>query len=299
LDSSLLKLEGVYKQYAGHTAVNDLSFELSRGQIFGLLGPNGAGKSSLIRMICAITKADKGQIFFDGELVGPKTQRKIGYMPEERGLYKKMRVSEQIMYLARLKGLSKKEAKKRMTAWLQRFDIEDWKKKRIEELSKGMQQKIQFIVTVIHEPELLILDEPFSGLDPLNSQIIREEIYRLKEEGSTILFSTHRMEQVEQICEQILLINKGEKLFLGKVAEVKERFKKNEFLIQTQGPAANDFAQAFELLDQGEDWLKIRLQEAQTSAELFAAVVDAGLPIRRFEEILPSLQEIFIEMVQE
>ncbi|MEM6380754.1 MAG: ATP-binding cassette domain-containing protein, partial [Bacteroidota bacterium] len=212
----ILQLENVVKTSGEYTAVDNVSFSVPKGSIFGLLGPNGAGKTSLIRIITTITRADQGTVYLDGEKLGSRHPSQIGYMPEERGLYKKMKVGDHLMYLARLKGLSKTEAKDKIDHWFNKFEITDWWDKKVEELSKGMQQKIQFIATVIHEPKLLILDEPFSGLDPINANLIKDEIYQLKEAGTSIIFSTHRMEQVEEICEYIVLINKGQNVLQGK-----------------------------------------------------------------------------------
>ena len=232
---SILKLENVVKKYDKHTAVNNVSFEVPKGSIFGLLGPNGAGKTSLIRIITTITGADEGTVFLDGEKLNNETPNYIGYLPEERGLYKKMEVGEQLLYLAQLKGLSKKEAKAQINKWFARLGMDDWWKKKVEELSKGMQQKVQFVATVVHEPKLLILDEPFTGLDPINTNLIKDEIRRLNEDGVSIIFSTHRMEQVEEICEHIVLINQGEKILEGRVEDVKQQFKENVYKINYEG----------------------------------------------------------------
>ena len=210
---SILKLENVVKNYDKHIAVNNVSFEVPKGSVFGLLGPNGAGKTSLIRIITTITGADQGTVYLDGKKIDSDAPSQIGYMPEERGLYKKMKVGEHLMYLAQLKGLSKKKAKEQIDHWFNKFEITDWWDKAVEELSKGMQQKIQFIATVIHQPKLLILDEPFSGLDPINTNLIKAEIDEMHRNGTSIIFSTHRMEQVEEVCEHIVLINQGKKIF--------------------------------------------------------------------------------------
>ena len=222
---NVLSLQNVVKAYHNHIAVNDVSFDVKKGTIFGLLGPNGAGKTSLIRIITTITAADSGKVLLNGEPLNNLHPNEIGYMPEERGLYKKMKVGEQLLYLAQLKGLSEKEAKQKLKVWLQKFDITSWWDKKIGDLSKGMSQKVQFIATVVHEPSLVILDEPFSGLDPINPNLIKDEIYELKQKGTSILFSTHRMEQVEEICEDIVLMNKGQILLNGNVNAIKNDFK--------------------------------------------------------------------------
>ena len=219
---SILKLENVVKNYDKHIAVNDVSFEVPKGSVFGLLGPNGAGKTSLIRIITTITGADQGTVYLDGKKIDSDAPSHIGYMPEERGLYKKMKVGEHLMYLAQLKGLSKKKAKEQIDHWFNKFEINDWWDKAVEELSKGMQQKIQFIATVIHQPKLLILDEPFSGLDPINTNLIKAEIDEMHRNGTSIIFSTHRMEQVEEVCEHIVLINQGKKILEGEVSAIKD-----------------------------------------------------------------------------
>jgi len=226
---NILEVKHVTKQYATHKALNDVSLVVPKGSIFGLLGPNGAGKTSLIRIITQITQADKGEIFFDGELLKPEHIYQIGYLPEERGLYKKMEVGEQLLYFAQLKGLSRKEAMHKLKDWIERFEIKSWWGKKVEELSKGMQQKIQFIATVLHQPKLIILDEPFSGFDPINADLITQEILKLKQQGSSIIFSTHRMESVEQLCDDIALINKSEKVLDGSVKQVREQFRTHSF----------------------------------------------------------------------
>ena len=228
----LLSLQHIVKQYGNYRASDDVSFEIPQGKIFGLLGPNGAGKTTLIRMITRILHPDSGTILFNGEVLSDKHTELIGYMPEERGLYKKMKVGEHLVYLGRLKGLSLQKAREHVQFWLQKFQIESWQNKFIEELSKGMSQKIQFIATVLHDPRLLILDEPFSGLDPINSKLIEEEIYAMSAQGKTIIFSTHRMEQVEEICDEIVLVNKGKKILEGEVKELKHRFKENKFKVK-------------------------------------------------------------------
>src|ERR1041385_8079457 len=229
---SILSVQNVTKRYSNHTALDNVSVEVPEQSVFGLLGPNGAGKTSLIRIINQITGPDEGHIFFSGKLLSPSHTEQIGYLPEERGLYRKMEVGEQAIYLARLKGLSKKEARRRVIYWFEKFDMGAWWKKKVEELSKGMQQKVQFIVTVLHEPRLLILDEPFSGFDPINAQLIKDEILRLREKGSTIIFSTHNMGSVEEMCDNIALINRSKKILEGSVKQIRETYKSNTFTIE-------------------------------------------------------------------
>src|SRR5690606_13221295 len=224
-------LQNIIKQYANHRALDDVSIDIPEGKIFGLLGPNGAGKTSLIRIINQITAPDSGKIYFDNELLSPKHIEQIGYLPEERGLYRKMKVGEQMIYLAQLKGLSKTEARKKLSYWFKKLDMATWWDKRIEDLSKGMQQKVQFIATILHDPKLIILDEPFSGFDPVNAQIIQEEILELNKNGATIIYSTHRMETVEELCDNIALINKSKKILDGAVKEIKKQYQNQSFLI--------------------------------------------------------------------
>lgn len=294
---NVLELHNVRKTYQDHVACNDVSFVVPEGRLFGLLGPNGAGKTSLIRIITTITRADSGQVLFRGEPLNSSHPNLIGYMPEERGLYKKMKVGEQITYLARLKGLSKAEAKNALRYWLEKFDIQDWEEKRVEELSKGMQQKIQFISTVIHQPKLLILDEPFSGLDPVNANLIRDEIHELHRKGTTILFSTHRMEQVEQICENIVLINKGNNVLSGSVEEVKEQFKEHLFQVGYHGALPADVAERATLIAQDQEQLTVQLNDDDHANRFLAYLLEQGVTVRSFNEVLPTLNEIFIKIV--
>ncbi len=295
---AILKLEHIVKQYGNFYAVNGISLELARGKIFGLLGPNGAGKTTLIRIITTIIPADEGKVWFEGELLNERHPHQIGYMPEERGLYKKMKVGDHLMYLARLKDLSAKEARTAIAYWFERLQIEDWWDKKIEELSKGMQQKIQFIATVVHKPALLILDEPFSGLDPVNTQLIKDEIARLREEGTTIIFSTHRMEQVEEICERIALINQGQKILEGQVSDIKKNYKENLFEIVYEGelPAFLQSA-GLNIHEQKNGKLVVQLEDERESNALLQDLIKAGVYVRSFREILPSLNEIFIKAV--
>lgn len=291
---AVLKLENVVKTYGDYKAVNNVSLEVDPSRIFGLLGPNGAGKTSLIRIITTITRADGGQVYFDGEPLNEKHPEQIGYMPEERGLYKKMKVGEHLMYLAQLKGLSYKDAKREITMWMEKFEITDWWNKAIEELSKGMQQKIQFIATVVHKPKLLILDEPFSGLDPLNSNLIKDEIRKLNEGGTGVIFSTHRMEQVEEICEEIVLINKGQNVLQGKVRDIKTQFKENLFKIDFAGEMPSEIANKADIISQSANSITARFTDDNNSNSFLKFLIDSGIQVVAFNEILPSLNEIFI-----
>lgn len=295
---SVLKLVDVVKTYEKHTAVNKVSFEVPKGTIFGLLGPNGAGKTSLIRIITTITRADSGQIFLDGELLNGSHPSQIGYMPEERGLYKKMKVGEHIIYLARLKGLSQKGAKDAINYWFEKFDIQDWWNKKVEELSKGMQQKIQFISTVIHKPKLLILDEPFSGLDPINTNLIKDEIDELHRQGTSIIFSTHRMEQVEEICERIVLINKGQNILEGDVKDIKNQYKDNLFQIEYEGDLPQSLFEDVRIVEQKKSAIVVQLPNERESNVLLQRLLQAGVFVHSFNEILPTLNEIFIKQVE-
>jgi len=293
----ILRLDKVMKTYGKHIAVNRVSFEVPHGAIFGLLGPNGAGKTSLIRIITTINKADSGRVFFDGERLSSRHPARIGYMPEERGLYKKMKVGEHLLYLARLKGLSRTDADQQIAYWFERLDITDWYEKKVEELSKGMQQKIQFISTVIHRPKLLILDEPFSGLDPINTKLIKGEIRQLNQQGTSIIFSTHRMEQVEEMCEDIVLINKGENVLQGQVNQLKERFKENRFNVEYEGELPEAILDIAQLEERQNGQVVFRLQAEHSPNELLRYLMDKGLLIHGFNELLPSLNEIFIKQV--
>ena len=300
---SILRLENVIKTYEKHTAVNNVSFEVPKGSVFGLLGPNGAGKTSLIRIITTITGADSGTVYLDGEKLNSNHPSQIGYMPEERGLYKKMKVGDHLMYLAQLKGLSKTAAREQIKYWFDKFSITDWWDKKVEELSKGMQQKIQFIATVIHRPKLLILDEPFSGLDPINTNLIKSEIDEMNQNGTSIIFSTHRMEQVEEVCEHIVLINQGQKVLEGRVADVKNRFKDNLYKIKYTGTlpdnlrmtdAADD---SYKIIGQDKKSITVQVTEESASNKLLNYLISKGVHIQSFNEILPTLNEIFIKQV--
>ncbi len=301
----MLRLQDVVKTYDKTVAVDHVSFEIPAGAIFGLLGPNGAGKTSLIRIITSITRADSGQIWIDGEPLRSHHSSIIGYMPEERGLYKKMKVGEQLLYLAQLKDLDYRQAKAQLRYWMERLDIMDWWNKKVEELSKGMQQKVQFIATVVHAPKLLILDEPFSGLDPINTNLIKDEIRQLNQQGTTIIFSTHRMEQVEEMCQHIVLINKGRNVLEGEVSEIKERFKENLFRIEYTGelpvelPALDAANDLFDILEHSNHSLLVKVHEGGDSNELLRFLIQRGVHIRAFHEILPTINEIFIRCVSE
>ncbi|MCS6990115.1 MAG: ATP-binding cassette domain-containing protein [Chloroherpetonaceae bacterium] len=298
----MLKLNSVSKVYDGKVAVRNLSLFVGRGEIYGMLGPNGAGKTSTIRMICGITLPDSGTIEFLGEPMRSELQAKIGYLPEERGLYKKMKVGELLVYFAQLKGVPRAEAKRRATEWLKRFEIESWAEKKVEELSKGMQQKVQFISVTLHEPELLILDEPFSGLDPINSELVMDVILELKNAGKTILFSTHRMEQVEKICDSICLINNGEKVLDGNVRDVKRSYGKNMLHVEFDGSdkfidVAVSLGKA-EVRDRQPKYAELKLLGGAKPKEILALIGDET-EITRFELAEPSLKEIFILRVGE
>lgn len=303
--SSILEVKNVVKQYGDYVALNSVSLSIPKGSIYGLLGPNGAGKTSLIRIINQITLPDSGELLLDGEKLQPHHIQQIGYLPEERGLYKSMKVGEQCLYLAQLKGLSKKEAKIQLDYWFEKLDIKGWWNKKIEELSKGMAQKIQFVVCVLHQPKLLIFDEPFSGFDPVNANIIKDEILGLKEKGTTIIFSTHRMESVEELCDHIALIHKSNKLIEGRLEDVKRKYRTNSFEVGiltsnveglmydltqkfTVGPAN------FKSLNQE---LKLEIQLGTgTPNELLHLLTQRG-QVTHFVEKIPSVNDIFIKTV--
>ncbi len=297
---NILSLDNVVKQYHNHTAVDQVSFDIPKGIVFGLLGPNGAGKSSLIRIITSITAADEGVILLDGEPINEMTSSHMGYMPEERGLYKKMKVGEQLLYLAQLKGMDKKEAKESIKNWFIKFGIEDWWGKKVEELSKGMQQKIQFIATVVHNPKLLILDEPFSGLDPINTNLIKDEIAELNRQGTSIIFSTHRMEQVEKVCDRIVLINQGKVILEGDVDQVQQEYKDNIFRIEFDGSMPSDLKSPhFRIISDDDKSVTIQATEGHNGNELLQNLISKGIEIKSYQEVLPSLNEIFIKKVGE
>ncbi len=296
----LLELQNLKKYFATQKAVDDISFSIKRGDIFGLLGPNGAGKTTLIRMITGIFYPDQGNIIFDGRKFDPANDvAQIGYMPEERGLYKKMKIGEQTLYLAQLKGLSRSDAMRKIKEWFIRFEMESWWNKKVEDLSKGMGQKLQFVTTVLHEPKLVILDEPFSGLDPVNSNLIKEEIYRLAQNGTTVIFSTHRMEQVEEICNNIVLVNKGKKILDGTVQTVKQEFKENLFRIGADNiPVMIGDAAPFDITGTKGDSVVVRIKEGNRPNDVLQYLLQQGASIHSFNEILPSLNDIFIKLVE-
>jgi len=295
---SILRLEHVTKKYKDQVAVNDISFEVERGTIFGMLGPNGAGKTSTIRIITTITGPDSGKVYFENEILNQSHPSRMGYLPEERGLYKKMKVGDHLIYLARLKGLTAHDAATRCKAMLHRFEALDWWNKKVEELSKGMQQKIQFIATIVHEPTLLILDEPFTGLDPINTSMIQDEIFRLKNKGVTILFSTHRMEQVEEMCENIILINHGKNVLLGNVQEIRNTYKENLYEVGFKGNLPQQFNGGLELVKQYDHTAVFRIPDQDTPNHLLQYLMQSGCEIHAFHEILPSINEIFIRIVK-
>jgi ABC-2 type transport system ATP-binding protein len=296
---TILELQNLRKYYATQKAVDDISFSINRGSIFGLLGPNGAGKTTLLRMITGIFYPDSGHINFDGKEFDPTNDIvKIGYMPEERGLYKKMKIGDQALYLAQLKGLSRSEAMEKIKFWFKRLEMETWWNKKVEDLSKGMSQKLQFVITVLHEPKLIILDEPFSGLDPVNANLIKDEIYGLAQRGCTVIFSTHRMEQVEEICDHIVLVNMGKKILDGTVGDVKQQFKENKFSIKLKEIPAKLDSNAFDITDQKANQLTVKIKDGYKSNDVLQYFLQQDLTIESFNEILPSLNEIFINLVE-
>ena len=299
---NILEVKNVSKQFANHRALNNVSITVPQGCIYGLLGPNGAGKTTLIRIITQITGADEGELFFNGEPLQSKHIYEIGYLPEERGLYKKMEVGEQLLYFAQLKGMSRNDAIIKLKDWVERFEIKSWWKKKVEELSKGMQQKIQFIATVIHEPKLIILDEPFSGFDPINASLITDEILKLKQRGCSIIFSTHRMESVEQLCDHIALINKSNKVLEGSVKEIRQQFKPNIFELAYTGQTLA-LSDDFEILntqnfDNNLKHSNIKLHSGISPNMLLSNAINQ-VEVHSFIEHLPGMQEIFIKLVSE
>lgn len=307
MTNDLLVADSVSKSYGDFKALNNVSISVPKGSIFGLLGPNGAGKTTLIRIINQITMPDQGQILLDGAPLKPNDIQNIGYLPEERGLYKSMKVGEQVLYLAQLKGMSKQDAKKRLSYWFDKLDIGDWWNKKIQELSKGQAQKIQFIVTVIHQPKLLIFDEPFSGFDPINANLIKDEILQLREEGATVIFSTHRMESVEELCDHIALIHKSNKVLDGKLNDIKRQFKTNTFEVGLHTDQALSVTEAiksrFEVLPATfknlNDDLKmnIKLNDNNSSNDLLHFLT-ANAEVHHFVEVIPSVNDIFIQTVK-
>lgn len=303
---NLLAVNSVSKSFGPHKALNDVSISVPKGSVFGLLGPNGAGKTTLIRIINQITMPDSGEVFLDGEKLKPEHIQHIGYLPEERGLYKSMKVGEQALYLAQLKGLSHSEAKERLKYWFDRLDIGDWWNKKIQELSKGMAQKIQFVVTVLHQPKLLIFDEPFSGFDPINANLIKDEILKLRDDGATVIFSTHRMESVEEMCDHIALINKSNKILDGKLIDIKREYQANTFDVglQTDNEAAVTAAlqEKYEITPtkfksiNDELQYRVKIPETSTANDFINYLTSKG-QITHFVEVIPSANDIFIEAV--
>lgn len=303
--NSILEVKNVNKQFGDYKALNNVSFSIPEGSIYGLLGPNGAGKTTLIRIINQITMPDSGEVFLDGKKLSPSDIQHIGYMPEERGLYKTMKVGEQCLYLAQLKGLSKQEANKQLKYWFEKLEIEGWWNKKIQELSKGMAQKIQFVVTVLHKPKLLILDEPFSGFDPVNANLIKDEIIELNKQGTSIIFSTHRMESVEEMCDYIALIHKSNKLIEGKLVDVKKEFRTNTFEVGIISPNVEglmyDLSQKFKVGQTNfkslNDDIKLDIQLGEhNSSELLSILIKNG-QVTHFVEKIPSVNDIFIQTV--
>ncbi len=303
----MLVANNISKTFGEFVALNDVSIEVPKGSIFGLLGPNGAGKTTLIRIFNQITMPDTGHVFLDGEALRPHHIQHIGYLPEERGLYKTMKVGEQVMYLAQLKGLSKTEAKKRLKNWFERLEIGDWWHKKIQELSKGMAQKIQFVVTVIHQPKLLIFDEPFSGFDPINVNLIKDEILKLRDDGATVIFSTHRMDSVEEMCDHIALLHEANKILDGKLIDIKKQYKSNTYEIglitDNKEAVSNALRERFELSSadfktiNDELQYKVKIPKGGSSNELVNYLSNLG-QITHFVEVVPSANDIFIKTVQ-
>ncbi len=302
---AFIEAHDVVKEYSGHRALDGLSLSVSQGCVYGLLGPNGAGKTTFIRILNQITRPDSGEVLIDGHKLSPQDIARIGYLPEERGLYKKMKVGEEAIYLAQLKGLSAMEARKRLRTWFDKFDITDWWDKKVEQLSKGMQQKVQFIVTVLHEPSLLIFDEPFSGFDPVNANILKNEILELKKNGATVIFSTHNMASVEEVCDDITLINKSRAVLQGSVNDVRQRFKENKFRIRYTGDdsALKDASSLVSVSDTNtvgaynEAIVKPSAQAADMTPNELIRYLLQHVELASFEEQLPSMNDIFIKVV--
>lgn len=298
--SNLLSVRGVSKQFAAHKALENVSIEVPRGRIFGLLGPNGAGKTTLIRIINHITLPDTGEVLFDGKPLSQEDVAQIGYLPEERGLYRKMKVGEQALYLAQLKGLSRHEAQKRLEVWFEKFQIMPWWNKKLEELSKGMQQKIQFIITVLHEPKLLIFDEPFSGFDPLNAELLKQEMLQLRDRGATIIFSTHNMASVEEVCDDIALIHRSQVRLQGNVQDIREQNRTGEFSLTTTSGQLTEQPDQFVILEQRQQGAlttyRLKKQEHLSNSALVQRLANE-VEIRSFSEILPTMNDIFLRTV--
>lgn len=304
MDNLIFKAENVSKAYAGHVAIENINISVPQGSIFGLLGPNGAGKTTFIRIINQITGPDTGQLWFNGERLEQKHLQQIGYLPEERGLYKKMKVGEQALYLCQLKGLSKKDALERLKYWFEKFEIQEWWNKKVEELSKGMAQKVQFIVTILHQPKLLILDEPFSGFDPINTNLIKSEILELKKNGTTIIFSTHNMGSVEELCDHIALINDSKVILDGEVGDIRNRFRTKTFDIEFTGSMmelGNSLGTYGELMEHGpeEEGLgaRVKLVNGATTNQLLGNIMRT-VEVTGFQEVIPSMNDIFIQAVE-
>ncbi len=303
--NSILEVKNVTKQFGDYKALNNVSFTIPEGSIYGLLGPNGAGKTTLIRIINQITMPDSGQVYLEGRKLSPSDVQQIGYMPEERGLYKTMKVGEQCLYLAQLKGLSKDEAKKQLKFWFEKLEIEGWWNKKIQELSKGMAQKIQFVVTVLHKPKLLILDEPFSGFDPVNANLIKDEIIELNKQGTSIIFSTHRMESVEEMCDHIALIHKSNKLIEGKLVDVKKEYRTNTFQVGIISPNVEglmyDLTQKFKVGQTNfkslNDDIKLEVQLGEHHSTELLNILTRNGQVTHFVEKIPSVNDIFIQSV--
>ncbi|SHF21527.1 ABC transporter ATP-binding protein [Pedobacter caeni] len=299
----MLIIKNIIKQYANHRALDDVSLQVEKGKIFGLLGPNGAGKTSLIRIITQITGPDSGEVLFNGERLNVDHISKIGYLPEERGLYKKMEIGEQVLYLAKLKGLSTAEATKRIRYWFEKLEMADWWSKKVEDLSKGMQQKVQFVATVLHKPELIILDEPFSGFDPVNADIIKNEILELNREGATFIFSTHRMESVEELCDNIALIHRSKKILDGPVKDIREQYRNNTYWLEYEGDyQLENSKELFEVLHtehiDGKTKVKIKIRETQNPNQVLSALIP-HVSINRLDEVIPTMNDIFIQKVKQ
>ncbi|WP_316832142.1 ATP-binding cassette domain-containing protein [Pedobacter aquatilis] len=297
----MLSVKNIVKQYANHRALDEVSLEVEKGKIFGLLGPNGAGKTSLIRIITQITAPDSGEVTFNGQRLNSEHINQIGYLPEERGLYKKMEIGEQVLYLSKLKGLSTTEATKRIKFWFEKLDMGSWWNKKVEDLSKGMQQKVQFVATVLHNPELIILDEPFSGFDPVNADLIKNEILELNAQGTTFIFSTHRMESVEELCDNIALINKSKKILDGAVDDIKASYRNNTYRIEYNGNEDFENNALFDVLEKGKtkdgQSLKLKLKENYTANDVLSLMIPR-VSILNLAEVIPNMNDIFIEKVK-
>lgn len=299
---NILEVQGVSKSFGDNIALEDVSLSIPQGEIFGLLGPNGAGKSTLIRIITQIIKADSGEIYIKGEKLKPSHIEVIGYLPEERGLYKKMKVGDQLMYLARLKGLEKSDAFGKIKFWIKRFEISEWWDKKIEDLSKGMQQKVQFISTVVHDPDILILDEPFSGFDPINANLIRDEILQLRDKGCSIIFSTHRMESVEELCDHIALINNAKKILDGPKFEIKDAHKAHSYNVEYKGDEIKiekPYEVSITEILKNSNKNSIIIDHSKGDPNELIKRLTGKVEIHSFSEIIPSMNDIFISKVKE